>query len=176
MILPITRKSCKHLVVQISRKEMINWHEMIQLHCMAMTLLSNSQNLQKVETDIVIFNGNVLGHAWHTWCKKCTTTNGKRMSCSSLICHLQIFKSIHFINMGLWKWITFILIHTVQCRISAGAIGNHYTLQHQYLAESILQMLIHFTCKFDLYLSYFEICSLLLYLFEKWKVAEIKEM
>ena len=20
--------------------------------------------------DIVIFNGNVLGHAWHTWCKK----------------------------------------------------------------------------------------------------------
>ena len=70
MILQITRKSCKHLVVQISRKEMINWHEMtvtisvaIQLHCMAMTLLSNSPNLQKVETDIVIFNGNVLGHA-----------------------------------------------------------------------------------------------------------------
>ena len=30
MILQITRKRCKHLVVQISRKEMINWHEMWQ--------------------------------------------------------------------------------------------------------------------------------------------------
>ena len=64
----------------------------IQLHCLAMTLLSNSQNLQKVETDIVIFNGNVLGHAWHTWCKKGTT--GERMSCSLLVCHMQVFKSI----------------------------------------------------------------------------------
>ena len=35
----------------------------IQLHCLAMTLLSNSQNLQKVETDIDISNGNALGRA-----------------------------------------------------------------------------------------------------------------
>ena len=83
----------------------------IQLHCLPMTLLSNSQNLQKVETDIVIFNGNVLNHSWHTWCKK--GTNGKRMSCSLLICYMQIFKSIDFRTMGLWKLITFILIHTV---------------------------------------------------------------
>ena len=37
------------------------------LHCLAMTRLSISQNLQKVDNDIVIFIGNVLGHAWHTW-------------------------------------------------------------------------------------------------------------
>ena len=40
-------------------------------------------------------------------------TNGKRTSCSLLIGHMQIFKSIDFRTMGLWKWITFILIHTV---------------------------------------------------------------
>ena len=61
------------------------WDETISaatpLHCLSMGLLSNCQNLQKVGHDIVIFNGNVLGHAWHTWCKK--GTNRKRMSCSS---------------------------------------------------------------------------------------------
>ena len=102
------------LLFKFSRKEMITWHEMRQfqqphgptpLHCLAMALLSNCQNLQKVGHDIVIFNGNVLGHVWHTWCKKCT--NGKRMSCSLLICHMQIFKSIDFRTMGLWIWITF---------------------------------------------------------------------
>ena len=76
-----------------------------------MGLLSNCQNLQKVGHDIVIFNGNVLGYAWHTWCKK--GTNRKRMSCSSPICHMQIFKSFDFRTMGLWIWITFILIRTV---------------------------------------------------------------
>ena len=35
----------------------------MHLHCLAMTLFSNLQNLQKVENDIAIFNGNVLGHA-----------------------------------------------------------------------------------------------------------------
>ena len=65
----------------------------------------NYENLQKVGHDIVIFSGNVLGHAWQTWCKK--GTNGKRMSSSLLICHMQIFKSIDFRTMGLWIWITF---------------------------------------------------------------------
>ena len=37
----------------------------------------------------------------------------KRMSCSLLIGHMQIFKSIDFRTMGLSKWITFILIHTL---------------------------------------------------------------
>ena len=83
-----------------------------QLHCLAMRLSSDSQNLQKVGYDIVIFNGNVLGHAWHSWCKN--GTNGKKMSCSLLVCHMQIFKLIHFRTMGLWKWITFFLIRTVQ--------------------------------------------------------------
>ena len=87
------------------------WDETISaatpLHCLSMALLSNCQNLQKVGHDIVIFNGNVLGHAWHTWCKK--GTNRKRMSCSSLICHMQIFKSFDFRTMGLWIWITFFL-------------------------------------------------------------------
>ena len=49
----------------------MTWDETISvvtpLHCLAMTLLSNLQNLQKVENDIVIFNGNVLGHAWQSW-------------------------------------------------------------------------------------------------------------
>ena len=68
------------------------------LHCLAMRLLSDSQNLQNVGHDIVIFNGNVLGHAWHTWCMK--GTNGKRMSCSLLVRHMRIFKLIDFRKMG----------------------------------------------------------------------------
>ena len=72
------------------------------IHC---SLHPNNENLQKVCHDIVIFSGNVLGHAWHTWCKK--GTNGKRMSYSLLICHMQIFKSIDFRTIGLWIWITF---------------------------------------------------------------------
>ena len=36
-------------------------------------------------------------------------TNGKRMSCSLLTCHMQIFRSIYFRTMGLWIWITFFL-------------------------------------------------------------------
>ena len=43
-------------------------------------------------------NGNDLGHAWHTWCKK--GTNGKRMSCSLLTAQIQIFKSIYFRTIG----------------------------------------------------------------------------
>ena len=66
---------------------------------------------QKVGHDNVILNGNELGHAWQTWCKN--DTNGKRMTCSLLICHMQIFKLIDIRTMGLWKWITFILIRTV---------------------------------------------------------------
>ena len=105
---------------KFSRKEMITsftWHEMRQFQqphhytVCQWGFLSNCQNLQKVGHDIVIFNGNVLGHAWHTWCKK--GTNRKRMSCSSPICHMQIFKSFDFRTMGLWIWITFILIRTV---------------------------------------------------------------
>ena len=61
----------------------------------------NYQNLQKVGYDIVIFNGNVLGHAWHTWCKN--GTNGKRMSCSLRIGYMHTFKSIDFRTMGLWN-------------------------------------------------------------------------
>ena len=50
---------------------------------------------------IVLFNGNVLGHAWHTctWCKK--GTNGKRMSCSLHLGH--VYKSIDFYNNGSLK-------------------------------------------------------------------------
>ena len=75
------------------------------LHCLAMRFLSDSQNLQKVGNDIGILNGNVLSHTWHTWCKN--GTNGKRMSCSLLVCHRRIFKLIDFRTTGLWKWITF---------------------------------------------------------------------
>ena len=67
MILKITIKSCKHFVVQISKKEVITSPFNVtisaatSLHCLAMTLLSKSQNLQKVGNGYVIFNGNVLG-------------------------------------------------------------------------------------------------------------------
>ena len=117
MILKITRRICKYPVVQISRKEkdLLAWDVTFSaatpLHCLAMTRLSNWQNLQKVDNDIVIFNGNVLSHAWYTWYKK--GTNGKKMSCSLLICHMQIFKLIDFRTMGLWKWITCFFIRTV---------------------------------------------------------------
>ena len=79
----------------------------------------NYQNLQKVGDDIVILNGKVLGHAWHTWCKN--GTNGKRMSCMvpmergwvalTYMPHANIPssnpKSNDFRTMGLWIWITF---------------------------------------------------------------------
>ena len=34
----------------------------------------------------------------HSWCKN--GTNGKRMSCSILVCHMRIFKLINFRTMG----------------------------------------------------------------------------
>ena len=80
------------------------------------SLPSNYQNLPKVGYDIVVFNGNVLGHAWHTWCKN--GTNRKRMICSLLGCHMQIFILIYFRTMGLWIWITF-FIRTVYYTINA---------------------------------------------------------
>ena len=43
----------------------------------------------------------------YTWCK--IGTNGKRMICSLLVCHMCIFKLISFRTMGLWIWITFFL-------------------------------------------------------------------
>ena len=115
-ILKSTRRSCKYLAIQnFPRKEMITlihlaWDETISaatpLHCLSMGLLSNCQNLQKVGHDIVILQMAMYSvRAWHTWCKK--GTNRKRMSCSSPICHMQIFKSFDFRTMGLWIWITY---------------------------------------------------------------------
>ena len=89
----------------------------------------NYENLQKMGHDIVIFSGNVLGHAWQTWCKP--GTNGKRMSCSLLICHMQIFKSIDFRTMGLWIWITFFYTH---------CIGNSVTIFFSHLHRKILRI------------------------------------
>ena len=98
------------------------WNETIS----AATPLSNLQNVQKVENDIVIFNGNVLGHAWHTWCKK--GTNGKRTSCSLLICHTKIFKSIDIRTMGLEIWITsFVYKH---CRV---------LIDHKYVVHACIK-------------------------------------
>ena len=97
---------------------LMTWHSPVcitndSVHC---SLPSNYQNLQKVGYDIVVFNRNVFGHAWDTWCKN--GTNGKRMSCSLLISHMQIFKLIDFRTMGLWIWITFFLIRTVYLNIA----------------------------------------------------------
>ena len=56
-------------------------------------------------------NGNVLIHAWHTWCKK--GINGKRIYCPLLICHTKLFKSSDIKTMGLWIWITFFDTHCI---------------------------------------------------------------
>ena len=84
------------------------WITNDSIHC---SLPSNYQNLQKVGYDIVVFNGNVLSHAWHTWCEN--GTNGKRMSCSLITGHMQIFKLIDFRTMGLEYGLPFFLIRTV---------------------------------------------------------------
>ena len=137
------------------------WDETISaatpLHCLSMGLLSNCQNLQKVGHDIVIFNGNVLGHAWHTWCKK--GTNRKRMSCSSPICHMQIFKSFDFRTMGLWIWITFILIRTVEWKFTpfffleycpicfvSGNILNIYLVPQVSYSDYCTSILVYTVC------------------------------
>ena len=48
----------------------VMFNNMTLIHSMAAIITAvfhpNYQNLQKVEYDIVLFNGNVLGHAWHT--------------------------------------------------------------------------------------------------------------
>ena len=62
--------------------------------------------------DMTLSSSMAMYSVMHWWCKK--GTNGKRMSCSLLIGHMQIFKSIDFRKTkGLWKWINFFLIHTV---------------------------------------------------------------
>ena len=107
------------LLLKLSERKMITWHEMWQSlqphHCIVWQwhVFPNRKTFKKWKNDIVIFNGNVLGHAWHTWCKK--GTNGKRMSCSlkyvPCMCHMCIFKISDFRTMGLWKWITFFDMH-----------------------------------------------------------------
>ena len=106
------------------------WITNDSIHC---SLPSNYQNLQKVGYDIVVFNGNVLGHAWHTWCKN--GTNGKKMSCSLLICHMQIFKLIDFTTMGLWIWITFFFYALYTLYI---VIHNIFKKYNQNLWEPLL--------------------------------------
>ena len=66
----------------------------------------NYQYLQKVGYDIVIFNCNVLGHAWHTWCKN---LEGYQWKEDELLftCRLNANIQIDFRTMGLWIWITF---------------------------------------------------------------------
>ena len=60
---------------------------------------------KKVENYIVIFNGNVLGHAWHTWYKK--GTNGKRVSCSLLYLQWAFENGLPFL------YALYIVIHYV---------------------------------------------------------------
>ena len=52
--------------------------------------------------DTVIFNGNVLGHAWHIWCEN--GSNGKKMSCSL---HPNIKMNWLLEQWSFWIWITF---------------------------------------------------------------------
>ena len=49
-------------------------------------------------------------------------TNGKRMSCSLLIGHMQIIKLIDLKTMSIWKWITFSFFTHCICR---GEKDNH---------------------------------------------------
>ena len=105
---------------KFSRKEMIpsfTWHEMRQFqqpHHYTVCQWGFYPIVKTCKKWVMTLSSSMamyLGHAWHTWCKK--GTNRKRMSCSSPICHMQIFKSFDFRTMGLWIWITFILIRTV---------------------------------------------------------------
>ena len=105
-ILKSTRRSCKHLAIQnFSRKEMITsftWHEMRQFQqphhytvcqwgfypivktCKNWVMtLSSSMAMYSVMRDIPDARKG---------------TNRKRMSCSSPICHMHIFKSFDFYN------------------------------------------------------------------------------
>ena len=71
-------------VMWITRHSSI-WIAKNSIHCSLPTQL---RKLAKSGSWHCHLSGNVLGHAWQTWCKK--GTNGKRMSCSLLICHMQI--------------------------------------------------------------------------------------
>ena len=120
-ILKSTRRSCKYLAIQNFPERKwsphspgIRWDN-FSSH--TITLFVNGAFIQLSKL--------AKSGSWHchlqwqctrscvtyTWCKK--GTNRKRMSCSSPICHMQIFKSFDFRTMGLWIWITFILIRTV---------------------------------------------------------------
>ena len=82
------------------------------IHCSLPSQLTKLAKSGIKNYDIVIFNGNVLGHAWHIWCKN--GTNGKKMSCSLHTGHIQILKWIDFRTMGLWIWITFFYTHCIK--------------------------------------------------------------
>ena len=111
VILRITRRSCKHLVVQISSKEIITWHEMWQSlqphHCIVWQWGFYPIHKTCKKWDMTLSSSMAMYSVMHDiiWCKK--GTNGKTMSCSLLVCHMQIFKSTDLRTIGLWKWITF---------------------------------------------------------------------
>ena len=93
------------VLLQFSRKEMITWHEMRQFqqpHHYIVWQWRFYPIVQTCKKWVMTLSSSMAMYsviAWHTWCKKCT--NGKRMSCSLLICHTQIFKSIVFRTMSL---------------------------------------------------------------------------
>ena len=129
----ITRKSCKYLIVQISRKKMIIWLRWANLSSQTIALFRNDSFIQVVKLAKsrtwhchwychwtwhchrhwychwqCHCHGNILVHAWKIRRK---STNGQRISCSLLISHIQIFQSTDLKTMGIWKWITFFDTH-----------------------------------------------------------------
>ena len=120
MILKITMRSCKHLVVHE-----IKWSPDMRCDTLCsytIALFGNEDFIQfaklakKEENDIVIFNGNVLGLAWHTWCKK--GINGMKMNCFLLPSDMQLFISIDFRTICLKYGLPFIrTVYSIFCFI-----------------------------------------------------------
>ena len=115
MILKITRRSCKYLVVEIFRREMITcmWQSLQPHHCTVWQWRFYQIRKTCKKWDMTLSSWMAMNSVMHDrpWCKN--GTNGKSMSCSLLICHVQIFELIDIRTMGHWKWIFYILIRAV---------------------------------------------------------------
>ena len=118
MILKITRRSCKHLVVEIFRKEMITCHEMWQSlqphHCTVWQWRFYQICKTCKKWDMTLSSWMAMNSVMHDrHDARMVPIERRWVALYFNICHMQIFKLIDIKTMGLWKWITFILIRTV---------------------------------------------------------------
>ena len=104
---------------KFSERKIITWHEMWQSlqphHCIVWQwrVYPNCKTCKKWK--ITLSSSMAMYSVMRDIHDTRRVPYGKRMSCSLLIWHRQIFKLIKFRTMGLWKLITF-LIRTVYQR------------------------------------------------------------